>query len=155
MESKRIPHPNLKRCAFLSTNSSVSTSTAIAQAQISSLIRSGYRHFICSGRPGLEEAMANAVISLRPAYNDVLLEIVSHDTPEVSLADVLCKQADIVTSLAQEMTLYPITPDRYIVTNADLLLVFSDGSTATSEACDYAQGLGIPVYDLNQQAPIS
>ena len=155
MESKRIPHPNLKRCAFLSTDSSVSTSTATAQAQISSLIRSGYRHFICSGRPGLEADMAHAVISLRPTHSDVLLEIVSHNTPEVSLSDVLCKQADIVTSLAQEMTRYPITPDRYIVTNADLLLVFSDGSPATSEACNYAQGLGIPVFDLNQQATVS
>jgi len=157
--TRRLPHPSFRRCAFISGDCSKHYSPSSSQSQIEHLIRSGYKHFISSGRPGLETDMAEAVISLRHAYSDVLLEIVrttpAPNTDAPSTSQTLCDQADIVTSLNRCPLRCTQTSDLYMITNADVLFLLQDGSTAASENCKYASGLGVPVYDIAHDLTVS
>lgn len=157
--TRRLPHPSFRRCAFISGDSSKHYSTSSSQSQIEHLIRSGYKHFISSGRPGLETDMAEAVIALRDAYSDILLEIVrvgsAASTDALATTQGLCEQADIVTDLKHKPLLCTRTTDLYMITNADMLLLLHDGSSTASEDSNYALGLGVPVYDIDHSLTIS
>ena len=69
--ARRLPHPSFRCCAFISSDRNRHYTTSSSLSQVEGLIRSGYKHFISSGRPGLETDMAEAVIALRHTYSDV------------------------------------------------------------------------------------
>lgn len=122
---------------------------------IEMLIQQGYTHFISGGAMGMDIFAAEAVVDLKPEYPNVILEMVSpYDGQAAKWSadykgrhDRLFECADITTATGHQYTKgCMFTRNRYLVTNADLLLAAFDGKPGgTAMTVDYAQKMGVQV----------
>ena len=119
------------------------------------LILQGYKHMISGGAQGMDLMAAETVLDLQKDYPEVTLEIaVPFETQAVKWSDDYRKRwqecidrADVITVLSHQYTkgcLY--ARNRYLVTQADLLLACYDGQEGgTKNTVDYAQRNGCRV----------
>lgn len=125
---------------------------------IEGLIGQGYAHFISGGAMGMDMFAAEAVVALREKYPWILLEMVSpFDAQAVKWTpalrarhDRLFELADITTATGHEYTKGAMfTRNRYLVTNADLLLAAFDGQPGgTAMTCELAMKYEVPVLRI-------
>mgnify|MGYP002519439953 CR=1 FL=1 len=103
---------------------------------IEMLIWQGYTHFLSGGAMGMDMYAAEAVAELREQYPEIILEMVSpYDSqaekwsPELQARhDRLFEIADVVTATGHEYSKGALfTRNRYLVTNADIILAAFDG----------------------------
>ena len=126
---------------------------------IDTLIAQGYRHFLSGGALGMDMWAAEIVLDRRRANPGIELEMVSpfdgqarRWSPELRARhDLLLQQADIVTATGHNFSANCLTRrNRYLVSNADLLLAAYDGLPGgTAETIAMAKALGIPVRILS------
>ena len=119
------------------------------------LILQGYRHFISGGAQGMDIMAAETVLDLQKRYPDVTLEMAipfegqAGRWPESYRARWrrCVESADVVTVLSHEYTKSCLfARNRYLVTQADLLLACYDGKEGgTKHTVEYAQCSGRPV----------
>lgn len=119
------------------------------------LILQGYRHFISGGAQGMDIMAAETVLDLQKRYPDVTLEMAipfegqAGRWPESYRArwQRCVESADVVTVLSHEYTKSCLfARNRYLVTQADLLLACYDGKEGgTKHTVEYAQCSGRPV----------
>ena len=119
------------------------------------LILQGYKHMISGGAQGMDIMAAEAVLDLQKDFPDVTLEIAvpfegqADKWPEGYRArwQRCIDQADMITVLSHRYTkgcLY--ARNRYLVTQADLLLACYDGQEGgTKHTVDYAKRNGCRV----------
>lgn len=125
---------------------------------IRTLYDMGFRHFISGGAMGMDMFAAEAVVELRAEYPEIILEMVSPFdaqaakwSPELRARhDRLFEIADITTATGREYSRNAMfTRNRYLVTNADLLLAAYDGQPGgTAMTCALAQQYHVPVIKI-------
>ena len=125
---------------------------------ILALYFSGYKHFISGGALGMDMFAAEAVVELREEFPEMILEMVSpFDAqakkwpPELRVRhDRLFELADIITATGHEYTKGAMfTRNRYLVTNADVLLAAYDGQPGgTAMTCDLARKNNVKVIEI-------
>lgn len=116
---------------------------------------SGYKHFISGGALGMDMYAAEAVVDLREEFPEIILEMVSPFdaqaakwSPELQARhDRLFELADITTATGHEYTKGAMfTRNRYLVSNADLLLAAYDGQPGgTAMTIQNAEANGVKV----------
>lgn len=119
------------------------------------LILQGYRHMISGGAQGMDIMAAEAVLDLQKDYPDVTLEIAVPFEAQAAkwAADYRARwqacidQADVVTVLSHAYTKGCLfARNRYLVTQADLLLACYDGQEGgTKHTVEYAKQNGCRV----------
>ena len=119
------------------------------------LILQGYKHMISGGAQGMDLMAAETVLDLQKDYPEVTLEIaVPFETQAAKWSDDYRKRwqecidrADVITVLSHQYTkgcLY--ARNRYMVTQADLLLACYDGQEGgTKNTVEYARNTGCRV----------
>ena len=122
---------------------------------IESLIWQGYKHFISGGAMGMDMFAAEAVLDLQKQYPDICLEMVSPFDGQAEKwsdeyrrrHDLLFSKADIVTVTGHSYTRSAMfNRNRYLVSNADLLLAAYDGQPGgTAMTIRYAREMGVQV----------
>lgn len=167
---RRLGDPSAKRCAFTGYRPQkmafgfdeadprcVDFKKRLANT-IQMLIDTGYKHFISGGAMGMDMYAAEAVVEFRNDNPEIILEMVSpYDTQAAKWPhdlqarhDRLFALADIVTVTGHEYTKGALfARNRYIVTNADVLLAAYDGKPGgTAMTCDLARTYNIPVIKI-------
>jgi len=101
---------------------------------------------------------AEAVVELREQFPEIILEMVSPFdsqaakwSPELRARhDRLFEIADVVTATGHEYTKGALfTRNRYLVTNADIILAAFDGQPGgTAMTCDLARRYDVPVIKI-------
>lgn len=126
---------------------------------------SGYKHFISGGALGMDMYAAEAVVELREEFPEIILEMVSPFdaqaakwSPELQARhDRLFELADITTATGHEYTKGAMfTRNRYLVSNADLLLAAYDGQPGgTAMTIQNAEANGVKVQVIQPVQPMS
>ena len=164
---RRPIHKNARRCAFTGYRPAklpfgYDEESPLAldfrkrlSETIEILILRGYRHFISGGAQGMDIMAAETVLDLQKRYPDVTLEMAipfegqAGRWPESYRArwQRCVESADVVTVLSHEYTKSCLfARNRYLVTQADLLLACYDGKEGgTKHTVEYAQCSGRPV----------
>ena len=132
---------------------------------IHALYYCGYKHFISGGALGMDMFAAEAVVELSEEYPEIILEMVSPFdaqaakwSPELqSRHDRLFEVADITTATGHEYTKGAMFPrNRYLVSNADLLLAAYDGQPGgTAMTIQNAKANGVRVQVIRPVLPTS
>ena len=132
---------------------------------IHALYYCGYKHFISGGALGMDMFAAEAVVELREEYPEIILEMVSPFdaqaakwSPELQARhDRLFEVADITTATGHEYTKGAMfTRNRYLVSNADLLLAAYDGQPGgTAMTIQNAKANGVRVQVIRPVLPTS
>ena len=125
---------------------------------IQALYDMGYKHFISGGALGMDTYASEAVAELREQYPEIILEMVSPYasqaekwSPELRARhDRLFEIADVVTATGHEYSKGALfTRNRYLVTNADIILAAFDGQPGgTAMTCDMARRYDVPVIKI-------
>lgn len=129
------------------------------------LIQQGYRHFISGGAQGMDIMAAEAVLCLKEQCPDVTLEMAIPFDGQADKWDESYRarwqqcidHADMITVISHEYTKRCMfARNRYMVTQADLLLACYDGKEGgTQQTVEYARRTGCRVLLIspaNQQA---
>ena len=165
--TRRLPARNARRCAFtgyrpMKMPFGYDEESPLGldfkkrlRETIEVLILQGYKHMISGGAQGMDLMAAEMVLDLQKDYPEVTLEIaVPFETQAVKWSDDYRKRwqecidrADVITVLSQQYTkgcLY--ARNRYMVTQADLLLACYDGQEGgTKNTVEYARNTGCRV----------
>ena len=125
------------------------------RATIEELIGQRYAHFISGGAMGMDTFAAEIVLELKEQYPWIILEMISPFDGQAdkwseeykARHDRLFREADIITATGHEYTKgCMFRRNRYMVTNADLLVAAYDGKEGgTAMTVDYAKKAGIQV----------
>lgn len=167
---RRASPPNARRCAFTGyrpqkmpfgfdeTDPRCIDFKKRIRATIQTLYDMGYRHFISGGALGMDIFAAEAVVELRKQHPEVILEMVSpfdaqaSKWPEEYRArhDLLFELADITTVTSHVYTKSAMfIRNRYLVSNADLLLAAYDGQPGgTAMTCELARRYNVPIMQI-------